>query len=751
MAEDFAPGSSPQITHENKNSQRAIELLNEATMLLVSSNTDSPTSTSTAATPSTMPSTTSPSTTLPSSTPPSTTPPSTLQHLRTIFSPYARTRISPASAYQRAQRPKTISYKPYYAVKETWTHEFFCLSEKNQTNVPSRSEKIQLQNCGLGRKKLCLPSKADHSKLEEKLLEVYPKLSEAGGFQILRTGSRGHSSSLTVIQPPPTGYSVPFLRDSSGLGQALAYIRPLQRNLSKIFNQAEEINLDGDDVLKIECVDCKAKVPVLKWAQHSQECPGGPSSTVDFSTSPMQPQVFAKTFSDSGSNVLQVTDEPGTSKAITEVKKLEDLFPNIRKELITKLYNASNGDLSLAASQLADLKDVEEVLGSDEDDEIFITDNLNEGDSLESYLSRVVKERRHKLISVNRKSTTFLADQVKLHKRGLEICHKPDVEFIGEEGMDASGPTKEYFHLTMQTLMSGDLRISMFEGKPDHLLPLHSTEAVESNLFFYAGRMIAHSFLHQGFPFVGMAMPVVTYIITGSIEEGIPQITFDDLPDLIIKDTLHRVMTADKEELEMLTMSDEVMNLLLTSGFVNKLLTLENRQKAVQDILIFYVLKMRIAELNDIRRGMNSVGLATFLKENPIHISKAFSYQKEINVVPDDLLKKIKLKSDLKELSEEENKSLCWFKRYINEVLKDSQTDSPHQATLEKLVQFIYGDPLPPTKSLTVKFGKKGVKLPDVDSCTAIITLPTTQNNYEDYKKAFDSTLSIQATGYGRI
>lgn len=163
------------------------------------------------------------------------------------------------------------------------------------------------------------------------------------------------------------------------------------------------------------------------------------------------------------------------------------------------------------------------------------------GDSLELYLSRVVQEKRRQLISVNRKSATFLMDQVKLHKRGLDIAHKPDIEFINEEGMDASGPTKEYFHLTMQTLISGDMRISLFEGRRGHLLPLHSTEAVESNLFFYAGRMIAHSFLHEGFPFVGMAEAAVTYIVTGSVEEGIPQITLDDLPDLAIKDTLNKV------------------------------------------------------------------------------------------------------------------------------------------------------------------------------------------------------------------
>ena len=102
--------------------------------------------------------------------------------------------------------------------------DFVCLGKCAQNRVPSRSDKIALQNCGLGRRKICFSSNANYSKLEEKLFEVYPKLSDGGGFQILQTGAGGHSSSLSVISPSPNGYSVPFLRDESGLGQALAYI-----------------------------------------------------------------------------------------------------------------------------------------------------------------------------------------------------------------------------------------------------------------------------------------------------------------------------------------------------------------------------------------------------------------------------------------------------------------------------------------------------------------------------------------------
>ena len=34
-----------------------------------------------------------------------------------------------------------------------------------------------------------------------------------------------------VMQPPHSGYSVPFLCDTAGLGQAIAFFRPVQINL----------------------------------------------------------------------------------------------------------------------------------------------------------------------------------------------------------------------------------------------------------------------------------------------------------------------------------------------------------------------------------------------------------------------------------------------------------------------------------------------------------------------------------------
>jgi tRNA/tmRNA/rRNA uracil-C5-methylase (TrmA/RlmC/RlmD family) len=96
--------------------------------------------------------------------------------------------------------------------------------------APSAALKARLQQAGLGRKKICFNWKASAAEVKTKLEEVYPKLENGGGFEIMRRGSE-QVNDVMVIQPPRSGYSVPFLRDTAGLGQAIAFIRPIQINL----------------------------------------------------------------------------------------------------------------------------------------------------------------------------------------------------------------------------------------------------------------------------------------------------------------------------------------------------------------------------------------------------------------------------------------------------------------------------------------------------------------------------------------
>ena len=78
----------------------------------------------------------------------------------------------------------------FFQPKETWMHDF-CLASKEQVRAPSRAEKFDLQQAGLGRKKICFNSKAKFPELRKKLEEEYPKLSQGGGFELMRTGHQG--------------------------------------------------------------------------------------------------------------------------------------------------------------------------------------------------------------------------------------------------------------------------------------------------------------------------------------------------------------------------------------------------------------------------------------------------------------------------------------------------------------------------------------------------------------------------------
>ena len=131
-------------------------------------------------------------------------------------------------------RQNKINVVFVFQAKETWIHEFFCIARKGQDRVPSRAEKFELQAGRLGRRKICFHSKVKFSEFCQKLEEEFPKLKSADGFVLLRTGQQGNNGSLVTITPPSRGYSVAFLRDCSGLGQATAYIRALQRDLTSL-------------------------------------------------------------------------------------------------------------------------------------------------------------------------------------------------------------------------------------------------------------------------------------------------------------------------------------------------------------------------------------------------------------------------------------------------------------------------------------------------------------------------------------
>ena len=159
--------------------------------------------------------------------------------------------------------------------------------------------------------------------------------------------------------------------------------------------------------------------------------------------------------------------------------------------------------------------------------------------SLARYQAKMVSDNpRRQLIAVQRSLNNIIRDVLKEYKRGsLDIQKVPDVEFIGEEDIDAKGLTREFSHIMMSCLREGKGGIAFFEGEVDHLLPVH----VASNYFSYVGKMIAHSVLRSGIGMVGLSRALCTFLITSDMERAMLDITVSDVPDVELRATVEKV------------------------------------------------------------------------------------------------------------------------------------------------------------------------------------------------------------------
>lgn len=122
----------------------------------------------------------------------------------------------------------------------------------------------------------------------------------------------------------------------------------------------------------------------------------------------------------------------------------------------------------------------------------------------------------------------------------------PDVTFLGEEGIDANGLTKEFFHIVMNALKNGQGGYILFEGKPDHLVPVICEEYNQSGYFHYVGKLIAMSVLYCGIGFLGLSRALAKYMITDDVVTASADLTVEDVPDYSVQVALNQVYSISK-------------------------------------------------------------------------------------------------------------------------------------------------------------------------------------------------------------
>ena len=123
---------------------------------------------------------------------------------------------------------------------QMWSHTFVCLARVDQGEVPDSRERAQLKIDGLGEKKCSIFMYAEAEEIQDALMDEFPKLARAGGFELLR--QTGNNRLLELIPSPRNGYSVDYLK--AVVSNAKIYVRPLQRDL----------DIDGGDEVRVATV-----------------------------------------------------------------------------------------------------------------------------------------------------------------------------------------------------------------------------------------------------------------------------------------------------------------------------------------------------------------------------------------------------------------------------------------------------------------------------------------------------------------
>ena len=140
-----------------------------------------------------------------------------------------------------------------------------------------------------------------------------------------------------------------------------------------------------------------------------------------------------------------------------------------------------------------------------------------------------------------RRSSVF-EDSVALFKqRDFDFTVPIKITFEGEPAVDGGGPVREFFTILMRELLSPSVTVRLFEGKDFCFIPIHNTDALHSNLFKVAGKMVAASICHGGPGLPVFPKAVYSYFKDPNPDSIIDEISKEDVVDMEVVEAINKV------------------------------------------------------------------------------------------------------------------------------------------------------------------------------------------------------------------
>jgi hypothetical protein len=128
-------------------------------------------------------------------------------------------------------------------------------------------------------------------------------------------------------------------------------------------------------------------------------------------------------------------------------------------------------------------------------------------------------------------------------QRSFDFGKPLKVTFDGEPAIDGGGPKRELFTIAICALLSHSATPRLFEGRNGRFLPMHNTDALRTNLFKVAGRIVASSILQGGPGFPIFPMSVYSYFQNPTPDDLTEYLSQDDVVDLDHVIALSKVCT----------------------------------------------------------------------------------------------------------------------------------------------------------------------------------------------------------------
>eukprot|EP00794_Sanderia_malayensis_P012362 gene12362-13633_t len=272
---------------------------------------------------------------------------------------------------KKARRQSCVIVAP----KETYTHDFCLLAQKNATKTPSLTELTRLKEAGLGKRRITFDNKkSGHGKVRQVLETIYPKMKcQNGAFEILRGERGGVSVNLVLIPMSQDGYTVPYLKEQVS-SNAVLYIRPMQSDLS-----LSKVTENVDVSIKTTCRTCNSSISLADMKSHLSRCTSTATSSSAYFEDSSDDDCFAESFqldcmkTSSSSTVTRPESAEASSSIQTTLAEenvwmqtLQSLFPMHKEEHLQCSVKGAKS-LEEAADTLLDsygTTDVREILPS---------------------------------------------------------------------------------------------------------------------------------------------------------------------------------------------------------------------------------------------------------------------------------------------------------------------------------------------------------------------------------------------------